>query len=252
MADENETTPVEETPAAEPAPEEPAPEAAAEPEAAEEKKEEKPAAAPCSGSCPCDMITEPFKKSEFFGKAKEIFMWNDLMVSLGVFCVVNVFFILLICYDFTVVGLICWISLFALLAALCFDIMHVIAYFKGENTPSQLADKNFAVPADYIKGFFELVAGVVEAFLGVCINAILIRSVPFSLGMIFGFLFIIYLAAKMGICGMLYAAILFCFIWFRLYNDHQAKIDELFQKLKDFVNQQIQQLKEKLNKPKAQ
>jgi len=55
----------------------------------------------------------------------------------------------------------------------------------------------------------------------------------------------------MGICAMLYVAILFCFIWFRLYNDHQAKIDELFQKAKDFIQQQIQQLKEKINKPKS-
>jgi len=29
-------------------------------------------------------------------------------------------------------------------------------------------------------------------------------------------------------------------------------IDNLFQKAKDFINQQIQQLKEKINKPKAQ
>jgi len=239
----NEPAPVEESaPAEEPAPAEEAP-----------KEESKPASSSsCSGECPWDMICKPFQESEFFGKAKEVFMWDDLMKSLLCFCVVNVFFVLILCYEFTVLGLICWIFFFALLAALCFDIMHVIAYFQGEDKKSMLADKNFEIPGEYIDGFFTLVAAVIKAFLGVCINAVLIRSVPFSLGMVFGFLFLIYLATKMGICAMVYVAILFCFIWFRLYRDHQAKIDELFQKLKDLINQQIQQLKEKLNKPKAQ
>jgi len=233
-------------PPAEPEPE-PAP-------AEEAPKEEAPkkCASTCSGECPCDMILKPFQESEFFGKAKEVFLWKDLMISLAVFCVVNVFFVLLLCYDFTVLGLICWIAFFALLAGICFDIMHIVGFFKGEETPSQLADKQFAVPGEYIDGFFKLVADVVKAFLGVCVNAILIRSVPFSLGMVFGFLFLIYLSAKVGICGMLYVAILFCFIWFRLYQDHQAQIDDLFQKIKDAIKKQIDQLKEKLNKPKAQ
>jgi len=244
MSDEqvNEPAPAEEAPVEESAPVEEAP--------AEEKP--KASSSSCSGECPCEMITKPFEESPFFAKAKEIFMWNDLMKSLLVFCVVNVFFVLLICYEFTVVGLICWIFFFALLAALVFDIMHVIAFFKGEDKPSLLADKNFEIPAEHIDGFFQLVGAVVKAFLGVCINAVLIRSVPFSLGMVFGFLFLIYLAGHMGICGMLYAAILFCFIWFRLYNDHKEAIDNLFQKAKDFVQQQFEQLKEKINKPKAQ
>jgi len=247
MSDEvQEPAPVEE-----PAAEEPAP---AEEPAAEEPKEEAPkAAAPaCSGESPCDMICKPFQESEFFGKAKEIFMWTDLMKTLLAFCVINVFFVLLICYDFTVVGLICWIFFFALLAAICFDIMRIIAFFKGEEAQSQLAGKEFAVPGEYIDGFFNLVSGVVKAFLGVCINAVLLRSIPFSLGMIFGFLFLIYLAGHMGLCGMLYAAILFCFIWFRLYNDHKQAIDDLFEKVKKMIEEQIQKVKEQINKPKAQ
>jgi len=244
MADDqvNEPAPVEDAPAEEPAPVE------------EEKKEEAPkASAPaCSGECPCEMISKPFEESPFFAQAKEIFMWKDLMKSLLVFCVVNVFFVLLICYEFTVIGLICWICFFALLAALCFDIMHVIAFFKGEDAKSQLADKNIPIPGEQIDGFFQLVGAVVKALLGVAVNAILIRSVPFSIGMIFGFLFLIYLAGHMGVCGMLYVAILFCFIWFRLYNDHKEAIDNLFQKIKDMVKQQIDNLKAKINKPKAE
>jgi hypothetical protein len=232
-----EEAPKEEAPAAEPPKEEEAPKAAA------------PA---CSGECPWEMIAQPFRESEFFAKAKEIFMWTDLMKSLAVFVVVNVFFVLLLCYDFTVLGLICWIAFFALLAALLFDIMYVIAYFKGGEAKSQLADKQFAVPGEYIDGFFNLAAAVFKAFLGVCVNAILLRSIPFSLGMIAGFLVLIYLAGHWGICGMLYVALLFCFIWFRLYNDHKDAIDDLFNKAKEFVQKQIEQLKEKLNKPKAE
>jgi hypothetical protein len=219
----------------------------------EEAPKETPKAAPaCSGECPCDMITKPFEESEFFGKAKEIFMWNDLMTSLLVFCIVNAFFIILFAYEFTVLGLFCWIAFFALLAGIAIDSLRIIKYFQGEDAPSQLADKNIPIPGEYIDGFFKLVGDVIKAFLGVCVNAILVRSIPFSLGMIFGFLFIIYLAGHMGICAMLYCALLFCFIWFRLYHDKKEMIDNLFQKLKDFVNQQIQQLKEKMNKPKAQ
>jgi len=70
--------------------------------------------------------------------------------------------------------------------------------------------------------------------------------------MLGGFLVLIYLAGHWGFAGMLYAAILFCFIWFRLYNDHQQAVDDLWAKIKDAVNKQIEQLKEKLNKPKAQ
>jgi len=248
MSDENEPVPQEEVPAEEPPKEEaPAEEAP--------KEEEKPAAAPASAACgesPCEMIKKPFQDSPFFAKAKEIFMWGDLMKSLAVFCAVNVFFVLLLCYDFTVVGLICWICFFALLAALCFDIMRVIAFFKGENAESQLAGKDIPIPGEYIDGFFKLVGDIVKAFLGVCVNAVLIRSIPFSLGMIFGFLFLIYLAGKMGICAMVYVAILFCFIWFRLYNDHQQAIDDLWEKIKKMVNDQIQKVKEQINKPKAQ
>jgi len=247
MSDEvQEPAPVEESaPVEEPAP-------AQEEEAPKEEAPKASSGSACSGECPCDMICKPFQESEFFGKAKELFMWTDLMKSLLAFCIFQVFFVLLLCYDFTVIGLVCWVCFFALIAALCFDIQHVIAYFKGEDAKGQLADKNFEVPAEYIDGFFSLVAAVIKALIGVCVNAILIRSVPFSLGMIFGFLFTIYLSAKMGICGMLYAAIFFCFIWFRLYHDKKDTIDGLFQKLKDLINQQIQNIKEKINKPKAQ
>jgi len=51
---------------------------------------------------------------------------------------------------------------------------------------------------------------------------------------------------------MLYAAILFSFIWFRLYEDHKEGVDNLFAKIKEFIKKQFEQLKEKLNKPKAQ
>jgi hypothetical protein len=228
-------------------------EAPAAEEPKEEAKEEAPKAAPaCSGECPWEQIAKPFQESPFFAKAKEIFMWNDLMTSLACFVVINIFFVLLVCYDFTVVGLICWIAFFALLAALVFDIMYVIAFFKGEEAKSNLADKNIPLPGEYIDGFFKLVGDVVKAFLGVCINAVLLRSIPFSIGMIFGFLFLIYLAGHMGICGMLYVAILFCFIWFRLYNDHHDKIDELWEKLKSFVKEQYQKVMDNINKPKQQ
>jgi len=227
---------------------EPTPDAPAE----ESVQESAPKSSCCSGGCPCDMITKPFEDSPFFAKAKEIFLWKDVMKSLVVFCVVNVIFILLLCYEFTLLGLICWVFFFALLAAICFDFMHILAYFKGEDNKSQLADKNFEFPAEYIDGFFKLAGDVFKAFLAVCVNAVLIRSVPFSLGMVFGFLFLIYLAGHMGICGMLYGALLFCFIWFRLYRDYKDAIDNLFAKAKEFVRKQIEQLKEKINKPKAQ
>jgi len=247
MSEENPEVPPE-VPAEEPPKEE---EPAKEEEA---PKETSSAPAPaCAGECPCEMIAQPFRDSDFFAKAKEIFMWRDLMKSLAVFVVVNVFFVLLLCYDFTVLGLICWIAFFALLAALLFDIMYVIAYFKEDKeAKSQLADKQFAIPGEYIDGFFKLVGDLVKAFLGVCVNAILIRNVPFSLGMLGGFLLLIYLAGHWGICGMLYVAILFCFIWFRLYEDHKQAVDDLFAKIKEFVKKQIDQLKEKLNKPKAE
>jgi len=231
--------------------EEPAPEQPVE----EEKKEEEPAKASssCSGECPCEMIRKPFEESEFFGEMKKIFMWEDLMPSLGVFCAINIFFLVLICYEFTVLGLFCWIAFFATIAGLCFDIMRVIAYFKGDkDAKSNLADKNFEVPAKYIDGFFDLVKSLIKVFIAIAINAILVRNVVFSLSMLFGFLFIIYLAGHLGMCGMLYGAILFCFIWFRLYHDKKETIDNLFAQLKDFVNKQIEQLKEKINKPKAQ
>jgi len=249
MAEEGEPAPapVEETKEEEPQPE-PEPEPAA-----EEPKEEKPAASSsCSGEDPCAMIRKPFEESEFFGEMKKIFMWEDLMVSLAVFCAINVFFLVLICYEFTVLGLFCWICLFALLAGLCIDIMRVIAYFKGEEAKSNLADKNFEVPAKYIDGFFDLVKSLIKVFIAICVNAILVRSVVFSLGMIGGFLFLIYLSSHLGMCGMIYGFILFSFIWFRLYNDKQQMIDDLWAKIKAKVNEQIQQLKEKMNKPKAQ
>jgi len=253
MAEEGEPAPapVEEEKVEEPAPAE-EPVAEEPPKEEEAPKESAPAPAACDGECPCEMIAKPFKESKFFEGLKEIFMWKDLMKSLAVFCAVNVFFILLICYDFTVLGLICWIAFFALLAFLCIDIMRVIAHFKGEQAESKVPVKEFKVPDEYIDGFFELVTSVIKAFLAVCVNAVLIKNVVFSVSMIFGFLFLIYLAGHMGITGMLYAAILFCFIWFRLYNDHQQAIDDLYAKIKAEIKKQIDQLKEKLNKPKAQ
>jgi len=234
-----EEAPVEEAPAEE-APKEEAP------------KEAPKAAATCDGECPCEMICKPFQESEFFGELKEIFMWKDLMKSLAVFVAVNIFFVLLLCYDFTVLGLICWIAFFLLIAGLCFDIMRVVAHFKGEQAESKLAGKEFEVPAKYIDGVFDLFKSLLKAFLAVCINAILIKNVVFSLSMLGGFLVIIYLAGHWGFAGMLYAAILFSFIWFRLYEDHKQAVDDLFAKIKDMINKQIEQLKEKLNKPKAQ
>jgi len=243
-------------PAPAPVEEAPVEEAPAEEPAAEEKPAEEPKKETCSGTCdgedPCEMIAKPFKESKFFEEMKEIFMWRDLMKSLAVFCAINVFFVLLLCYEFTVLGLICWIFFFVLIAALCFDAMRVIAYFKGEQAESRLAGKNIEVPEKYIDGIFDLFKDLFKAFLGVCINAILLKNIVFSLCMLGGFLFLIYLAGHMGICGMLYCAILFSFIWFRLYEDHKQAVDDLFAKLKDFVQKQIEQLKEKLNKPKAQ
>jgi len=236
-----EEAPVEEAPAEEPKAEE-AP--------AEEPKKAAPA---CSGECPCEMISKPFQESKFFGEMKKIFLWKeDIMKSLAVFVVVNVFFLLLLCYDFTVVGLLCWIAFFATIAGLCFDILRVIAYFKNEQAESKLASFSFEVPAEWIDGAFEFFGSLFKAFLGVCVNAILVRNVVFSLSMLGGFLVLIYLATKWGICGMLYAAILFCFIWFRLYEDHKEGIDNLWEKIKDLVKKQFEQLKEKINKPKAQ
>jgi len=237
-----EEAPVEETPAEEPAAEEPA---------AEEPKEKKAAPA-CSGECPMDMMYKPFQESEFFGEMKNIFMWKDLMISLAVFVAVNIFFVLLLCYDFTVLGLLCWIAFFATIAGLVFDILRVIAYFKDEQAESKLAGFNFEVPAKWIDGAFDFFKSLFKAFLGVCINAILVRDVVFSLCMLGGFLLIIYLAAHWGFAGMLYAAILFSFIWFRLYEDHKEGVDNLFAKIKEFIKKQFEQLKEKLNKPKAQ
>jgi len=227
--------------------EEPAPEP-------EEKKEEEPAkAAPaCSGECPCEVMKKAFD-GEFFNEMKHIFMWEDLMPSLAVFCGVNIFFLILICYEFTVLGLFCWIAFFLTIAGLCVDIKRVIAYFKGEAEPdSFFKDKNFEVPAKYIDGFFDLVKSVIKGFINIAISAVLVRSVVFSLSMLGGFLFLIYLAGHLGMCGLLYGAILFCFIWFRLYHDKQEAIDNLWAKLKEFVQKQFEQLKEKLNKPKAQ
>jgi len=222
-----------------------------EPQTEEPKAEEPKKAAACTGDCPCDMILKPFQESKFFDKIKKVFLWDDLMISLAVFCAVNVFFVLLLCYEFTVLGLICWIAFFALIAGLIFDILRVIAYFKGEQAESKLASFNVEVPAEYIDGLFDLFKDMFKAFLGVCINAILVRSVVFSLSMLAGFLVLIYLASRVGICGMLYAAILFCFIWFRLYRDHKEGIDNLWEKIKDFAKKQFEKVKEQINKPKA-
>jgi len=224
----------------------------------EEKKEEpKKESAACSGECPCEMITKPFKESKFFEDLKKVFMWEDLMTSLAVFCAVNVFFILLLCYDFTVLGLICWIAFFGTIAGLCIDIQRVIHHFKEEpegesNFEKMEFIKKFEIPEDPIKGFFELATSVIVAFLNVCKNAILVKSVVFSISMLVGFLVLIYLAGKWGICGMLYAGILFCFIWFRLYNDHKEGVDKLFATIKEQVEKLIQKAKEAINKPKAQ
>jgi len=185
-----EEAPVEETPAEEPKAEEPA----------EEPKEEKKAAPACSGGSPMEMMYKPFQESEFFGDMKNIFMWKDLMISLAVFVVVNVFFVLLLCYEFTVLGLLCWIAFFATIAGLVFDILRVIAYFKDEQAESKLAGFNFEVPAKWIDGAFDFFKSLFKAFLGVCINAILVRDVVFSLCMLGGFLLIIYLAAHWGFC----------------------------------------------------
>jgi len=224
----------------------------------EEKKEEpKKESAACSGECPCEMIIKPFKESKFFDDMKKIFMWEDLMTSLAVFVVVNIFFILLLCYDFTVLGLICWIAFFGTLAGLCVDIQRVIAHFKEQPEPESMFEKmefikKFEIPEDPIKGFFELATSVIVAFLNVCKNAILVKSVVFSLSMLFGFLVLIYLAGKWGICGILYAAILFCFVWFRLYNDHKEGVDKCFAAIKEQIDKLIAKAKEAINKPKAQ
>jgi len=245
MSEEGEPAPVE-TPVEEEKP-------AEEPAAEEPKAEESAPAASCSGECPCKMITEPFEKSKFFEQLKEIFMWKDLMKSLAVFCAINVFFVLLICYDFTVLGLICWVAFFALLAALAMDCMRVIAYFKdGKNEESKIPIKEIPLPVEIIDGLFDLVKEIFKAFLGVCINAVLVKDVVFSVSMVFGFLFIIYLAGHMGLTGMVYALLLFSFIWFRLYNDHKEAVDNLFAKLKAFVKEQFDKLKEMINKPKSQ
>jgi len=244
MSEEQVQEPAPEVQEEKPAEEEPAP--------VEEKPAEEKKAAPApSGEDPWEMIKKPFQESEFFGEMKKIFMWEDLMVSLAVFCAVNIFFLILICYEFTVLGLFCWIALFLLIAGLCIDIMRVIAYFKNEDAPSKLADKNVEVPAKYIDGIFDLFKSIVKVFIAVCINAILVRNIVFSLGMIGGFLFLIYLAGHLGMCGIIYGFILFSFIWFRLYHDKQQMIDDLWEKIKDFVKKQIEQVKEKINKPKA-
>jgi Reticulon. len=228
-----------------------------EPAAEEPKEEPKKEAAACSGECPCEMLCKPFQESKFFEDMKKVFMWDDLITSLAVFCAVNVFFVLLLCYDFTVLGLICWIAFFGTLAGLCVDIQRVIAHFQEKPEPESMFDKmefikKFEIPEDPIKGFFELATSVIVAFLNVCKNAILVKSVVFSISMLVGFLVLIYLAGKWGICGMLYAAILFCFIWFRLYRDHKEGVDNLFAKIKEQVNNLIQKAKEAINKPKAQ
>jgi len=251
MSEEEVQAPVEETKPEEPVEEEPK----AEEPAPEEKpaEEEKPkAASTCSGECPCEMICKPFEESEFFGEMKTIFLWDDLIKSLAVFCAVNVFFVLLLCYDFTVLGLICWVAFFATIAALIFDIMRVIAYFQGEQKDSLLAGKKVELPVKYIDGFFDLAKSIFVAFLKICLNAIFVENIVFSLSMLGGFLVLIYLASKWGVAGMLYAGILFCFIWFRLYRDHKDAVDNLFAKLKEQVQKLIDQVKEKINKPKAQ
>jgi len=56
----------------------------------------------------------------------------------------------------------------------------------------------------------------------------------------------------MGLTGIVYALLLFSFIWFRLYNDHKEAVDNLFAKLKAFVKEQFDKLKEMINKPKSQ
>ena len=205
----------------------------------------------CECECPCKMLCEPFEKSEFFGEMKKLFMWDNVMQSLLAFAVMNVFFLLILYFKFSVFGLVCWVLFFALLAALAYDFQHVLGYFQKKEVPSRFAENKCEVPAKYIDGFFTLVASIVNAFLGVALNAIKIRCVPFSLAMIGVFLVLIFLAGHVCCFCTLYIALLFCFVWFRLYRDQKNAIDELFAKAKNFAKQQIELVKEKINKPKT-
>lgn len=222
---------------------------------AEENKSEEPAkcTTECCGACecPCKMLCEPFEKSEFFAEMKELFMWDNLMRSLLAFAVMNVFFLLVLYFKFSVFGLVCWALFFALLAALAYDFQHVLGFFQKKEVPSRFAEMKFEVPAKYIDGFFSLVASLVKAFLGVALNAIMIRCVPFSLAMVGVFLVLIFLAGHVCCFCTLYVALLFCFIWFRLYRDQKKAIDDLSAKAKDFAKKQIELVKEKINKPKT-
>ena len=206
----------------------------------------------CGGcECPCKMLCEPFEKSEFFAEMKELFMWDNLMRSLLAFAVMNVFFLLILYFKFSVFGLVCWVLFFALLAALAYDFQHVLGFFQKKDVPSRFAEMQFEVPAKYIDGFFDLVASLVKAFLGVAVNAITIRCVPYTLAMVGVFLVLIFLAGHVCCFCTLYIALLFCFIWFRLYRDQKQAIDDLFAKAKDFAKKQIELVKEKINKPKT-
>lgn len=209
----------------------------------------------CCCKCPCKVLCEPFQKSKLFGKLKKLFMWEkpiNSAIALGVFTGV---FVLIRCFNFTVYGLFFWAMFLGLLAALGMDIQRIIKFFKGVDEPSRLADKKIDVPAEYIDGFFQLVADFVKALCEFAADVVLLRNIQLSLSMVLGSIILIVLAGHVRLITMLYVAIVICFIWFRLYHEQHEKIDKLAAKVVDMAKEQIKKIKEKIEakeKPKQQ
>jgi hypothetical protein len=209
--------------------------------------------APC-GACPGTKFCDELKKVEIFEEVKEIFMWRNLVKSLAVFVVVNVFFLLILQCGFSFVGLASWIVLFVLLAALGYDFQFVLGHFKGaEPKPvSKLAEKKIEVPEKYIDGFFQLPAALTKAAVSIVIDVVTLRCVEFSLAMVGITLFFVMLSRCMRFSTMIYIVLLISFVWPRLYHEQKENIDKLCGKVVELCKVQIQNLKEKMNKPKKE
>lgn len=218
-----------------------------------EHKDEAPACdGKCKCECPCKVLCEPFKNSELFGKLMKLFLWEKPVASAKALGVFTGLFVLFHCFDFTPYGLLFWAMLLGVLAALVYDVQRVINFFKDVDTPSRLPEKKCSVPDECIDDFFRLVADVVKAVLAFALDVVRVRSIPLSLSMVPLTIILIAIAGHMRFVTIVYVAILFSFVWFRLYKEKHDKIDELAAKLVAMIKEQIKNLKKKMNKPKSQ
>lgn len=199
-----------------------------------------------------DEFTLAFTQSPIGNFIKELLLWSDPVTSGLVFLILNLFFLMLLFEEYTLMTLLSGIVLILLLnAAVYVQGTLYYARFKGLKEvkhPLSFARASWRIPRSF---FEENIDFFVESTNFVVLNiwkALIVQDLLHSLKVILLFVTLAVLGNCFSTTGLLYAGVIVDFVWIKVYSKQNKKIDALVAKLTKKLEPALAPLKKKFPK----